>query len=232
MLQWFVLKNEKVTGPFSTEDVKTLAVQGQVQDADLIWGRLQTEWKPLAWWMVELPNLLEQDKAAKDNRQWHYALAGASFGPFSRDDLLKTLKSLPQVHDVLIWTKGMKAWAPIHEFNDVLDAIGINKRQYPRADIAGSVVVKVGTKTITGKLLTISEGGFGADSLQDLVVGQVISVELNCDAFYDPVHAKAEVRYMSESGYIGFKFQSLNNESKGTIVQYVKGTARTLVNAA
>src|SRR5690606_6063040 len=108
------------------------------------------------------------------------------------------------------WTKGMKAWAPIFEFNDLLDDLGINKRQFPRADIEGRVSIKVGSQSLDGILLTISEGGFGADQLTGLTVGQTVSVEINSDAFYDPIHAKAEVRYITESGYVGFRFQNIN----------------------
>lgn len=232
MAQWFVLRNDVVTGPFSTEEVKSLATQGEVQDRDMIWGNLQAEWRQIGWWMVELPNLLAQTKQIKDPRQWHFAVNGTAFGPFSRDDLIAKLRETPLTGDILLWTKGMKAWAPIFEFNDILDEVGVNKRQFPRADIEGRVVIKVGNQSVDGILLTISEGGFGADQLQALTPGQVVAVEINSDAFYDPIHAKAEVRYVTDSGYVGFRFQNLNMEGRGAIIQYVRNAGRTFARAA
>jgi hypothetical protein len=232
MAQWFVLRNEDVMGPYTTDEVKHLAAQGEIQDRDLIWGRLQSEWKPFGWWMIELPNLLARTSEVKDSRAWHYAVSGASFGPFARPDLIEKLKSLGLADDILIWTKGMKAWAPIFEFNDILDEIGVNKRQFPRADIEGRVTLRMGQQTFEGILLTISEGGFGADQLNGVAIGQAFSVEINSDAFYDPVHAKAEVRYITESGYVGFRFQNINMEVRGAIIQFVKSSGRTFVRAA
>jgi hypothetical protein len=232
MAEWFVLRNEQVAGPYSTEEIKSLASQGEIMDRDLIWGKMQSEWKPFAWWMIELPNLLAKTREAVDNRLWHYALGGASFGPFNRQDLVGKLKSLDMNQDILIWTKGMKAWAPVFEFSDLLDEIGVNKRQFPRADIEGRVSIKAGNQTFEGILLTVSEGGFGADQLQGITVGQVVSVEINSDAFYDAIHAKAEVRYITETGYVGFRFQNINMESRGAIIQYVKSSGKTFVRAA
>src|SRR5688572_593259 len=118
MAQWFVLRNEDVSGPYSTDEVKNLAAQGEVQDRDLIWGALQTEWRQIGWWMIELPNLLAKTKPIKDARLWHYAIGGTAYGPFSRDTLVIALKDVQLTPDILVWTKGMKAWAPIFEFND------------------------------------------------------------------------------------------------------------------
>jgi len=232
MAHWFLYHNEVVSGPFSTEEVKSLAAQRQVEESSLIWGRLQKEWKPLRWWMVELPSLLSRHTEVKDSRLWHYAQEGNSHGPFTRDDLITRLKDVELDQNVLVWTKGMKAWAPIFEFHDLLDEIGINKRQFPRAEIEGRVTVKLPTKAVEGVLITISEGGFGANGLTDMSIGQVVSVEVISDAFYDTIHAKAEVRYITESGYVGFKFQHINMESRGAIIQYVKSAGRTMLKAA
>jgi hypothetical protein len=223
MAQWFVLRNEDVSGPFDTEEIKGMAAQGDLSDRDLVWGRPQTEWRPLSWWTIELPNLLQKTQEVKDLRLWHFASAGTAQGPFSRADLVAKLKDIDLSQDLLVWTKGMKAWAPIFEFNDILDEVGVNRRQYPRAEIEGRVALKIGQNSFEGTLATISEGGFGANKITGLVIGQVLSAELSSDAFYDTIHAKVEVRYFTETGYVGFRFQHLNMESKGAIIQYVKG---------
>ena len=94
MAQWFVLRNETVRGPFSTEEVKALSSQGQILENDLIWGRAQKEWRAVNWWIVELPRLLERTVESKDSRLWHYAVHGTAYGPFTRDDLIRELRDL------------------------------------------------------------------------------------------------------------------------------------------
>lgn len=231
MSQWFVLKDDVVEGPFSTEDVKELASRPDV-DHIKVWGQPQKDWRPLSWWMVELPNLLAKSRPLRDDRLWHFATQGVAHGPMTREDLVKGLRQTPLSNDILVWTKGMKAWAPLFEFNDLMDEVGINRRQHPRADIDGYVTFKFELGEKRARLFTISSGGFGCEKVDGLRVGQIVSAELNCDAFYEPVHAKVEIRYGTESGYVGCKFTVLSSEAKSTIVQYVRGSANTMVRAA
>ena len=126
----------------------------------------------------------------------------------------------------------MKAWAPIYEFTDLLDEIGMNKRQFPRSTIDGKVRVKLGTHEIEGQLLMISEGGFGADQLENISIGQTLQVELVSDAFYEPIPVKVDVRYITEAGYVGFRFQNLSMENRSAIIQYVRSSTKTAIRAA
>ncbi len=115
----------------------------------------------------------------------------------------------------------MKEWAPIYEFHDLLSELGVNKREFPRADLHGRAVIKTGSSTLVAPLLTISEGGLGVQLDSGLVPGLMVEVEIHSPAFRDPLSARAETRYIS-MGVVGLRFRNLNAETKGTILAFVR----------
>lgn len=227
MGQWFVLQNEEVSGPFSDEDLKQRVADGRVAPSAMVWGQPQPEWINASGWVKELPQLQKVARPEPQRRRWHYARKGASHGPMEREQLVAALKDMKSISGVVIWTKGMKAWAPIYEFHDLLDEVGVNRRQHPRANISGRVAIKKDNDSFIGKLETISEGGFGVTGIEGLKTGDVVSAELQSEALYVSIIVKATVRYMTEKGFIGFKFDTINMESKANVIQYVKSQAMT-----
>ncbi len=221
VLNWFVQKNENVEGPISTDDVQTRLQTGQLSDKHMIWGRGLETWITLSHWQQELPHLATGGQVEVVQEMWHYASGGKSLGPFPKSLLVEELKNVENVGDVMIWTKGMKEWAPLFEFHDLLSAVGINKRQYPRADLTGRALIKTSGMTLIGKLLTLSEGGCGIAIEQGLVPGQAFTLEMQSPGFRDTLHAKAECRYVSE-GIAGIRFTQISKETKSAIIQFVK----------
>lgn len=227
MVKWFVQENDEVRGPFSQEEVKAQAENGVLSNQCLLWSRGMSQWTHLSNW----PKAAEQGKALNGahEKMWHYALDNQPYGPISQTQLIQQMKNLnEEVHQVLLWTKGMRAWAPIYDFHDIMDELGINRRQQPRATISGKVVVHLESKQLIGTLKTISEGGFGAERLHGLVPGQTVRIEIHSDHFLDPLHCKADVRYISETGFVGFTFISIDREAVSTIIQYVKSAVSKL----
>ena len=230
MTKWFIAKNEEVSGPYSTEAVQAKVSQGSILGDDWIWSRNLNSWKTISWWLCELPNLAKQDLKPEEEEVWHYAVNDNSFGPLSRVQLISELYQLPNQKGILLWTKGMKAWTPVYEFFDIMDEIGVNRRQFPRASINGNVVVKVDNQTILGKLSTISEGGFGVSGVTQLSSGQHVHAEIKTPHFPNSIHIKAVVQYATSRGFVGFKFENIHMEAKSSIIEYVKGSG--LSNAA
>lgn len=220
-LKWFVQKDEVVEGPVTTEDVQTRLQTGQLSSQNLIWGKGLESWRRLEWWMQELPRLATASHIELAPEMWHYALSGKSFGPFVKDALIQELKTCDALGEVMVWTKGMKEWAPLFEFHELLTAIGVNKRQFPRAELSGKCIIKTVESTLVGQLVSISEGGCGVQIDGGLVAGQAVTLELQSSAFRAHVHAKAEVRYVS-GGIVGLRFTNVSMETKGAIVQYVR----------
>lgn len=222
MAQWFVTSNDVVQGPFSTDEVKSRIQSGTFGESHLIWGRSMTDWRPPSRWLKDLTGLLEKMNSDQDFRHWHYSYEGQSYGPMNRDQLLHSIKGVKRPSDVLVWTKGMKAWAPLYEFHDLMDDVGVNKRQFPRAQINGKITVRWDEKTSIGTWETISEGGCGGTGFADLVPGMTVTVDLESKMLFEPLKLKAEVRYVRDNGYVGFRFQKLSMEARGAIIQYIK----------
>lgn len=220
--KWFVQREDSVDGPMSAEDVKSRLASGQLNAQCMIWGRGLQGWQTVQSWLEALPGLANSSLDLPDsNELWHYALNGKSHGPFEKPALVEHLKRAPHLSDVMVWTKGMKEWAPVYEFHELLTLAGVNKRQFPRADIRGEVTIKTGESTLMAKLVSISESGCGVELESGLVPGQPVTLEIQSPSFREPLHAKAECRYLAD-GQCGLKFSSVNSETKGLIVQYVR----------
>lgn len=220
--KWFVQADDRVEGPFTADDLKSRVANGSFAGHHLVWSSGMDQWRSVTWWAREGESFNFETKTeviAQDI--WHYAQNGESHGPFSKENLVDRLRSNPAPADILLWTKGMKEWAPLFEFHDILSQLGVNKRIYPRADIDGQVTIKSETGTIVAPALTISEGGMGVALAEGLVSGQQVSLELQCRVFANPLHAKADVRYVVD-GIAGLRFTNLSPETKSSIISYVR----------
>jgi hypothetical protein len=219
--KWFVQSGEKIEGPFSTEDVQARMGAGHFNKQSLIWGPGVEAWQSMQAWTLNLSGMAPGGVGAEIvSEAWHYAHGGQSRGPMTREELIGQLKDISN-GEIMLWTKGMKEWAPLYEFHDLLTEVGINKRQYPRADLTGKAVIKSSGNIMIAPLLSISEGGFGVGLDAGFVSGESVTVELQSSSFRDPLQAKAEVRYVGQ-GVIGFKFSQINVETRGLIIQFIK----------
>ncbi len=198
----------------------------------LIWGGPMTEWMSAPVWAQNLDSLKGRSKKSSEAQMWHYAFDGDAFGPFTRTELIAELKQAKKPHDALLWSKGLKNWAPIFEFYDVMDAVGINRRQYPRARVEGRVGLKLDDQSYIGVLQMIGEGGFGASGFPNLHPGQFVSVEILARIFREPIYAKAEVRSVEANGTCGFRFVQISVEGKSKIIQYVRQSMGSAGKAA
>lgn len=222
-VKWFVQVKDRVEGPLTQSEIQNRIQLGSISGADLVWGSGMDQWRSISWWNQESSNVELTQTAIQQPlpETWHFALNGNSHGPYRRAELLDELKKVNNLGDVLLWTKGMKEWAPLFEFHEILSSIGVNKRQFPRADISGQVTLKTGERTLVAQALTISEGGMGVALEEGVVSGQQISVEIQSPAFRGPVHAKAEVRYVS-NGVTGLRFTNVSQENKAAIISFVR----------
>jgi hypothetical protein len=233
MAHWFVDSNTQIEGPYTTEMILSRIHAGQLQPTDQIWGRVLEDWRPISWWQSSLDELSLKAIQISNPEIWHYAYDGSTYGPLAWGDLVHNLKSirstsLEQLSAILIWTKGMKDWAPVLEFHEIMEELGVSKREYARAEItSGEATVKSQGNVFRAPLKTVSEGGFGMASVPGLIAGEMVVVELNSPELRDTIHAKAEVRYVTDR-VVGFKFTQVNIESKNQLIHYVKKMGKNL----
>lgn len=224
--QWFVQVNEHIEGPFTTGEVEARLQAGHLNAQCLVWGTGMEHWRSLSWWTQDSQGqstVADHTVAEVAREVWHYALNGESFGPFQREALIDKLKVQGSLGDVLLWTKGMKEWAPLFEFHDILTAIGVNKRQFPRADITGQCTVKTNTgQVLVAPILTISEGGMGLQlESEGLSAGMAVALEISSPSFRATLHARADIRYVAD-GITGLKFSNVSPEVRGAIISFVR----------
>jgi hypothetical protein len=227
MPNWFICTDEVVRGPFSTDDVKSQLTSGLVELDATIWGRGQTEWMTIGNWSKQSHSEETTSDRGKQEQLWHYALQGQSKGPMPRAQLINEIKMIQQKDEILVWTKGMKSWADLFEFHDLLDEMGLNKREHPRASITGQAILTTEDgKSIIAQLKTVSPGGAGVDQIfENLSIGQTVTLEIRSPMLGDSITSKATVQYVTDSSFVGLKFASLSMENKARILQYVrKGT--------
>jgi hypothetical protein len=107
----------------------------------------------------------------------------------------------------------------------ILGWLTFNFEAHPRCKINGQIVVSFDNQTFIGQLSSISVGGFGCTRLNTtLPIGQDVKVEIKSDALGDVITAKANVQYISQDGYLGCKFATLNMEAKSRILSYIRAT--------
>ncbi|MGE4131068.1 MAG: GYF domain-containing protein [Bdellovibrionales bacterium] len=222
-VKWFVQSRELIDGPFSDEEVKARIASGELHSTGLVWTAGMEEWRNVAWFKAEANTMVRPADPISPSEIWHFAQGGKSHGPFNREKLIGELKHLGGVSDVLLWTKGMKEWAPLFEFHEILSAVGVNKRQFPRADLHGELHIHTNSGTIVAPSISISEGGMGAQLEDGLSPGESVNLEIRSPVFRDVLLVKAEVRYLSE-GVLGLRFQNLSSENRNAIISYVRAT--------
>jgi hypothetical protein len=223
--KWFVQVEERIEGPMTKQEVESRLQAGQFTNHNLVWGAGMEHWRNLQWWSQESQTMTQFELTTTEAARevWHYAVSGESHGPFQRDSLIESLKNLTSLGEVLLWTKGMKEWAPLFEFHEILTAIGVNKRQFPRADISGQATIKTNTgQTLVAPLLTVSEGGLGLQlEAEGLTAGMQVAVEISSPSFRSTLHARADVRYVA-AGVTGLKFSNMSQEMRSAVVSYVR----------
>lgn len=232
MIEWFICINEKISGPYSFEETKEGIQTGRIPQNAQVWGRNLPEWLMASEWLDQLPALqkeFESLELARQKKVWHFAVGRNKYGPFERAELIHNLKNRSDVESVKVWTKGMEQWASLFDFHDLLEELGIEKRSSPRAPLIGSLTVRTEDgRVLIGQMRSISTGGFGAIQLGDnLSPGEKVSLEIRSKFLEDILVGKATVQYISDEGFIGFKFQNLSAEGQARIMQYIKGSKKS-----
>ena len=224
MIKWFVYHNEEVLGPFSTEKIQEKSSNGQFRPEFLIWSCAQPQWSTLRDWKEDLPQILNEYEASiqKQLQHWYYTNEGKSHGPMPKEKLIKQVLQVENKQAITLWTEGMSSWRSIFEFNDILTEVGLNRRTHPRADIEGKATIKVDGQIHMAQLRTISPGGCGLTHTTNLSVGQRMHIEIQSEHFFAPLKATAEVRYISQIGFVGVKFEQIHMESQSAIIEYIK----------
>ena len=225
-LVWFVYSNDVVSGPFKTEEVQTKLSTGQLPSATFIWWKGQHEWMPITNWQNQLSQILAANQVNPVSQIWYLDVGtGSPIGPITQKELLDHLTRLESLNRVHLWTAGLANWQKIFEFQEIMDRLGISRRENARAPLMGSVAVtrsndEPGSYVL--KAASISAGGMGITGKHDLRKEDQLSLLLKSGEFPSGLHVRGTVAYVTANGYVGIRFHKLHAETHSVIADYVK----------
>lgn len=214
---WFIHRDGAVLGPFTAKEVDERVAAGTLGLDCLVWARGSNEWLPMSQWK-ELSSKVEESAKSGPERIWYCdSGAGQPAGPLTQHELVEHLKGLNRWDLVTLWGTGLLRWLPLFEVPEVMDLVGISRREHPRAPLLGQVALtSAGSSTPAQMLptLTVSIGGFGVKSAGFLSRGDRVQIALKSNDLPSIIHAVGEVLYISRSGEAGIRFIDLSPHAK------------------
>lgn len=223
--QWFIHHDNVVHGPFTTNQVNERIAAGTFGADCLVWARGSNEWLSISHW-TELSSKIEESSKAVNLRIWYCdSGAGQPAGPLTQNELVEHLKGLSRWDAVTLWGTGLLRWLPLFEVPEVMDLVGISRRENPRAPLLGQIALtQIGGSLPSQilQMLTVSVGGFGVKNASFLSRGDRVQVSIKSQDLPAVVQATGEVLYVSRTGDAGIKFIDLASDSKSIIIEHVR----------
>lgn len=141
----------------------------------------------------------------------------------SKNDLLALIAHHEDLSSISIQDPRSKEWKEIYSYPELIDQLGISRRKHHRVPILAQFNGSTSRHTeFNARIITISEGGAGFTQVHDLKIGDDVEGQITSPHFFNPINIQAEVVYSGLDGYIGLKFNQINEESKSAIVDYIK----------
>ncbi len=222
---WFLYSNEVVTGPFKTEDVQTRINTGALPPKSFIWWKGQREWIPIATWQEQLDSILAAATTQAQKPVWYIDAGTSPIGPLTQDEMISNLNSINDLGRVRLWAVGMQKWVSLFELHDVMELLGISRREHERAPLMGSVAVTRSNEDPRGfvvRAASISVAGMGLSGSHDLRRGDEVALLIKSPDLPGNIHVRGEIAYTTEQGYAGVRFAKTSAETQAIILDYVK----------
>lgn len=222
---WFLYTNDVVSGPFNTEQVRAKLQTGQLAATAFIWWKGQREWIPIALWESQLPSILQAATERAQNPVWYIDTGSSPIGPLTQKELIDNLKGVSQLSGVKLWAAGMEKWTSLFELSDVMELLGISRRENARAPLMGTVAVTRSNDDPRGfvlKTASISVAGMGLIGVHDLRKDDELSLLIKSPEIRGTVHLRGIVAYVTSNGYAGIRFHKVPAETQSLIFDYVK----------
>jgi hypothetical protein len=220
--EWFVYSQSIVAGPFTTDEVQADVSAGRWTNDCFVWWKGQREWMPLTNWRAQVSKILMQEKH-ESSQVWYIDNAGTPVGPLTRSEMLDGLRSVSKYNKVRLWTVGFDKWTNIFDLHDLMDELGLSRREHARAPVMGTVAVThMGSDSTTlAMAASISTAGMGLNSAGFLTKGEDLQLLVKCNEL-GQLHLQGSVAYVTPQGYAGIRFANVSPELQSIIFDYVK----------
>lgn len=141
----------------------------------------------------------------------------------TKNDLISFLSQLDDVSGVSVKDPKSHEWKEVYAYPDLVEKLGLSRRKHPRVPILAQFNGQSNKHPqLNARIITISEGGMGFTEVYDLKIGDLVEGQLTSPHFFQPINVKADVVFSGLDGYIGLNFTQINEESKATIIEYIK----------
>jgi len=222
---WFIYSNDVVTGPFSTKDVQQKLTVNELGAHSFIWWRGQREWIQISSWQTDIDNILATLVTSQQNAIWYIDLGASPLGPLTQNELLETLRNVTDLNRARLWAVGMKRWQTLFELHDVMELLGISRREHDRAPLMGTVAITRSNEAPRGfvaKTASISVGGIGVSNAHELRRGDEVALLIRTSDIPGNIHLRGEVVYVTDLGHAGIRFSKVHPETHALLHDYIK----------
>lgn len=223
---WFLYIDNVVSGPFSTDQVKSKIQEDDLKAKCFIWWKGQREWIPVSTWEKDLDAILEATANANKKPIWYVDIGGTKpAGPLTQNEMVEMIKSAREIDRIRLWSVGMKQWQSLFELHDIMEMVGISRRETPRAPLMGTVAInRIGPepKGLVVRAASISVAGIGVADASELRRGDEVALLVKSPDLKSSIHVRGEVVYVTPNGYAGVRFHQIHPEAKSIIHDYVK----------
>ena len=222
---WFIYSNDVTSGPFSTEDVHQKITMGLLGANAHIWWKGQREWIPVTTWLNQVDRIIQNSVDRSQKPVWYVDSGKSPTGPLTEKELIDHLKTCSSLARVRLWAVGMEKWTSLFELAEVMELLGLSRRENERAPLMGTVAVSRSNDDPQGYVLraaSISVAGMGVQGRHDLRAGDSISVVVKSGEIPTNLHLRGEIAYVTSNGYAGIRFEKIMPEMHSMIVDYVK----------
>jgi hypothetical protein len=222
---WFIYSNDVTSGPFSTEVVREKISMGLLSANSHIWWKGQREWIPVTTWLGQVDGIIQNAADRTHKPVWYVDSGKSPTGPLTENELIDHLKTCKSLARVRLWAVGMEKWTSLFELSEVMELIGLSRRENERAPLMGTVAVSRSNDDPQGFVLraaSISVAGMGVQGRHDLRAGDSISLVVKSGEMPLSLQMRGEIAYVTSNGYAGIRFEKVVPEMQSMIVDYVK----------
>lgn len=164
-------------------------------------------------------------QSVKENVDEKYKVQynGAEQAPMTKAQLIEFTGRQEDPSLIMIFNKKHNDWKEIYTFPDIIEKLGLSRRQNRRVTLLANFKGQIKQTTdINARLTTISLGGFGLTDVFDLKISDTVKGQISSPHFYTPLAIEAEVTYAGAHGGIGLKFTSITDEARALVIDYIK----------
>lgn len=222
---WFVYHRDIVAGPFDTEAVKQQIAAGRWSEDTFIWWKGQREWMPIRLWESQLAQILRTETDKSQSAIWYVDTTGSPVGPLTQTEMLSHLHGIKNPAKVRLWSVGMNKWTNLFELHEIMDHLGMSRREHDRAPLMGTVAISRMSEDATAMIAraaSISVGGMGINDGHGLTRGDNVQLVIKSSEFAQPIRTRATTVYVTAQGFAGLRFANTAPEALSLIHDYVR----------